>query len=52
MGLYSILLLPVMKFKYLGLILTNQNGMHGEIKSTLSVWNACNCSMKTFCLPV
>jgi hypothetical protein len=31
-----------MEFKYLAMILTNQNAMHGEIKSKLNVGNACN----------
>jgi hypothetical protein len=31
----------VTKFKYLGTTLTDQNHMDEEIKSRLSLWNAC-----------
>ena len=47
-----ILLIAVMKFKYLTMILTNQNCMHGEIKSRLNVGYACNHLVKKFCFPV
>jgi hypothetical protein len=33
----------VAKFKYLGMILTNQNDINDEIKSRLNSGNACYC---------
>jgi hypothetical protein len=36
----------VAKFKYLGMMLTNQNGIHDEIKSRLNSGNACYHSVQ------
>jgi hypothetical protein len=36
----------VEKFKYLGMTLTNQNGIHDEIKSRLNSGNACYYSVQ------
>jgi hypothetical protein len=40
------------KFKYMGMTLMNQNGIHNEIKSRLNSGNACYYSVQNlFCLP-
>jgi hypothetical protein len=36
------------KFKYLGMIVTNQNFIHEEIKSRLNLGNACYHSVQNF----
>jgi hypothetical protein len=41
----------VAKFKYFGTILTNQDGIHDEIKSRLNSGNACYHSVQNLCLP-
>jgi hypothetical protein len=40
------------KFKYLGMMLTNQNDIHDEVKSRLNSGNACYHSVQNLCLPV
>jgi hypothetical protein len=42
----------VEQFKYLGATLTNQNGIHNEIKSRLNSGNACYYRVHNLCLPV
>jgi hypothetical protein len=42
----------VAKFKYLGMIITNQNGIRDEIKSRLKSGMLAIIQYKIFCLPI
>jgi hypothetical protein len=41
----------VEEFKYLGMMLTDQNSIQEEIKRTVKLGNACYHSVQIFCLP-
>jgi hypothetical protein len=41
----------VAKFKYLGMKVTNKNGIHEEIKSKLNFLNSCYHSVQNFVFP-